>query len=802
MTEAPGSPGIAPRWTSSAKDGVGTALSPRSAVWFTHSHGILNEIYYPAVDAACTRDCGFIVTDGQPGGFFAEEKRDTTTSISRLADGVPLFLITNTCKAGRFVIEKRIMADPAHDCVLQDIRLIPAPGVTGLRLFVLLAPHLVNGGAHNSGWLGAYKGVGMLLASGDSTSLALACAYGNGADGFLSRSVGFVGVSDGWQMLRRYGHLATAYDTATDGNIALAGELDAARPARLAIGFGRTPQAACFQAAASLASAPAPAMAAYAADWQRWQSGLEPLDPKIRDTPHNLYRVSTTVLRSHESPLFPGGSIASLSIPWGDAKGDDDLGGYHLVWPRDLAETGGALLACGATEDARRVLDYLRVIQEPDGHWRQNTWLDGSMYWGGIQMDETAFPILLLDLAWRHGAVAEAELGSYWPMVRAACGFILRNGPASDQDRWEENAGYTPATIAVEIAGLLAAADLALRMNEPAMAAYLQDTADAWNTDIESWMYVSGTALAETCEVRGYYLRVVAEGGHDLAAAPVHGRVAVRNRPADATDIAADALVGPDALALVRFGLRAADDPRILDTVKVIDHLTRVELPQGPGWHRYNDDGYGEHHDGRAFDGTGYGRVWPLLAGERAHFEIAAGNFGAAAALQKTIEACASEGGLLPEQVWDAEDIPARGLYLGRPSGSAMPLVWAHGEYIKLLRSLRDEAIFDLPPQTVQRYLKDKTVPRCRDWREDWRRSRIPVGQDLRVQFVAQVMVRFSLDDWASFQDIQATDTGFGVFAATLSAGHLPTGGKIIFTWQNPGGDWHGENVVVAIGPA
>ncbi len=794
MTEAPGSPGIQPRWTTSAKDGIGTALSPRSAVWFTHSHGILDEIYYPCVDQACTRDCGLIVTDGLPGGFFAEEKRDTITTTRRFADGIPLFTITNTCRENRFTIEKRIVADPLHDAILQHIRLIPAAGVTGLRLFVLLAPHLVNGGAHNTAWAEDYKGAGMLFATGDGTSLALASSTG-----FTARSVGFVGSSDGWQILHRHGNLAEIYDRATDGNVAMAAELDATAPLTLAIGFGRTPKTAAYQAAASLAHGQARAELEYAENWRQWQSALQPLDPVHQTAPHNYYRVSTTVLRCHESPLFPGASIASLSIPWGASKSDDDLGGYHLVWPRDLAETAGALLACGALEDARRALDYLRVIQEPDGHWQQNTWLDGSAYWGGTQMDETAFPILLLDLAFRHGAVPEKELAEYWPMVQRACAFIIRNGPATDQDRWEENAGYTPATMAVEIAGLLAAAELAERMAAPAIATLLRETADAWNADIESWIYVTNTDLAKTCGVQGYYLRIAAEGDRDLAAGPVHGRIAVRNRPAGEADIATDELVGADALALVRLGLRAADDPRILDTIKVIDHLTRVDLPQGPVWRRYNQDGYGEHHDGRPFDGTGHGRAWPLLTGERAHIAIAANNIAEAERLRATIEGSTSEGGLLPEQVWDTDDIPEKELFRGRPSGSAMPLVWAHAEYVKLLRSLRDGAIFDLPPQTVQRYLVEKTQPRCRDWREAWRRSRMPAGQALRVELNAPGTVRWSADNWTTQHDTPTRDAGLGIHAAELPTQRIPAGGTIVFTWQDAQGNWRGTNFQVAI---
>lgn len=794
MTCAPGAPGLPPRWTSSAKDGVGTALSPRSAVWFTHSHGILDEIYYPRVDQACTRDCGLIITDGQMGGLFSEEKRDTVTVVERPSAGVPAFMIRNSCRQGRFVIEKRVVADPMHDCVLQKISLTVTGDGAGLRVFVLLAPHLVNGGLHNTGWTEHYKQHDMLFASGDGTSLALASGTG-----FLARSVGYVGVSDGWQILRRSGFLSEVYDRAEDGNVALVAELDPRQPMLLAIGFGRKPAEAAFQAAASLARGFERAEAEYVANWERWQAGLEPLDPARCAGAHNFYRVSTTVLRCHESPLFPGGNIASLSIPWGASKGDDDLGGYHLVWPRDLVETAGAMLACGALADARRTLDYLRTIQEADGHWPQNVWLDGSAYWSGLQMDETAFPVLLADLAFRNGAVSAAELRDYWPMIRAACGYIITNGPATGQDRWEENAGYTPATLAVEIAALLVGAEIADRVGHAVSAGFMRDTADAWNADIESWIYVTGTALAQKCGVAGYYLRIAPEGDHDLADVGSHDRIAVRNRPADQAEIVADELVGADALALVRLGLRAADDRRILDTLVVIDHLTKVDLPQGPVWRRYNCDGYGEHHDGRPFDGTGHGRAWPLLSGERAHYAIAADDLAGADALRRTIEGCASDGGLLPEQVWDADDIPDYELRRGRPSGSAMPLVWAHAEYIKLIRSLRDEAVFDMPPQTVRRYQVEQIGPRCRDWREAWRRSKLPVGQVLRVELTAPATLHWTDDDWATSAECATIDSGLGLYFAEIPCAGLSAGRSVIFTWRTDAGAWRGENFSVSI---
>ncbi len=402
MADAPGWPGIEARWTSSAKTGVGSALSPVSRVWFTVSHGILNEIYYPRVDQACTRDFGLIVTDGE--GFFAEEKRDCTFETSTLEDGVPAFDIVSTHVGGRFRIAKRIVADPRHDVVLQEIRLDILQGPP-LRLFALLSPHLVNGGAHNTGWIGDYKGSPMLFAEGGGTVLALASD-----PPCLARAVGFVGVSDGWQQLHGHGHLADLWDRAADGNVALTAELAVApdTPIRLALGFGRSPAEAAFHVRSSLQTVFTGIVEEYAAGWRTWQAGLRSLDR--RSDGHNTYRVSTAVLRSHETPNFPGGLIASLSIPWGASKGDNDLGGYHLVWPRDLVQTAGAFMACGAANEVRRVLRYLRAVQEADGSWPQNCWLDGKPYWHGLQLDECALPILLLDLAWRSGAVPRPML--------------------------------------------------------------------------------------------------------------------------------------------------------------------------------------------------------------------------------------------------------------------------------------------------------------------------------------------------------------------------------------------------------
>jgi glucoamylase len=460
----------------------------------------------------------------------------------------------------------------------------------------------------------------MLFAAREHHALALASSAP-----WLARSVGFVGVSDGWQQLHAHKRLNHAYERAENGNVAITGEIDLTScngTFTMALGFGPTAMEAGQHALITLLEDFDETQAEYVMQWRAWHARLaDGVPPNLR-TP--LYKISAAVLRIHESKRVEGGIIASLSIPWGFSKPDDDLGGYHLVWPRDLVETAGGFIAIGAHEHVRRVLRYLEVTQESDGHWSQNMWLDGTPYWHGVQMDETALPILLVDLAAREGVIDTAGRDALWPMVRRAAVFLARNGPVSPQDRWEEQPGYTPFTIATQIAALLVAADLADAASNTAAAEYLRETADAWNSSIERWLYVERTELAQLHGVEGYYIRVAQPDQGDVAS-PCHGFVPIKNRPADQATGPQAPMVSLDALAFVRFGLRAADDPRILSTVKVIDATLKVETPRGPTWHRYQGDGYGEHTDGRPYDGTGVGRAWPLLTGERAHYELAAG---------------------------------------------------------------------------------------------------------------------------------------------------------------------------------
>ena len=307
---APGWPGSEPRWTSSAKSGIGTALNRESKIWFSLSHGILNEIYYPRVDQACTRDMGLIVTDGKD--FFSEEKRNALHEINYMVDGVPAYKLVNTCVQGRYRIEKEILSDPHRDVVLQQTRFIPMKGaLSDYHLYALLAPHLGNQGADNTAFIGDYKGVPMLFAERDGLALALACSAP-----WRQCSAGFVGFSDGWQDLSKHKNLTWNYLRAAHGNVALVGEVDLSDQDNgftFAIGFGLNSAEAGLRALSSLQEGYPSICQAYVDEWASWQEKVKiPSGGTSTKKQNQLFRTSATVLRSHEAKRFPGGLIASL----------------------------------------------------------------------------------------------------------------------------------------------------------------------------------------------------------------------------------------------------------------------------------------------------------------------------------------------------------------------------------------------------------------------------------------------------------------------------------------------------------
>ena len=607
IENAPGGPGIPPTWTSSAKDMVGCALG-QSRMWFTLGFGIVNEVYYPRVDIPQIRDLGFIVADGQ--GFWAEVKRVANYRMRLSAPGVPAVEIVHEHE--RYRLRLRIGPSVRRDVLAIECRL---DGDPKLRLYALLAPHLGATGYGNRAAVVLYHRRRVLWAEQGPFGAALAAVDERQRDAIGRASAGYVGSSDGWQDFFHNGRMTWEYENAGPGNVALIAELP--RRVVLALGFGSSGESAATLAISSLLQPFDSILQQHIAPWQTWHAERSERHAVPLDVPPALaeeHLVSTIVLRSHQDRTYPGAMVASLSIPWGDSG--NERGGYHLVWPRDLVETAGALLALGAEQEARDTLRYLIATQLEDGHWYQNQWLGGRAYWEGIQLDETAFPVLLATTLDEREALAGIEVED---MARRALGFIARTGPATEQDRWEESTGINPFTLALCIAALIAGAELL-----PAPASdWARELADFWNSNIEHWTSVSGTALAKRLGVSGYYVLVLPAQIVDRPEI-FHQVVPIHNRTQGA-GIPGDELVSTEFLQLVRFGLRRADDPLILNSLKVADALLKTDTPCGPVWHRYNGDGYGEHDDGSPYDGTGRGRGWPLLTGERGHYELAAG---------------------------------------------------------------------------------------------------------------------------------------------------------------------------------
>ncbi len=777
--DAPGQPGIPPTWTSSDKDGASTAMGT-SRTWITIGHGILNEVYWPHIDNPQIRDLGFIVADDQ--GFWSEVKRNHDYELQTPSPGVPAY--TAVHRHERYTLTLDFCPDSAADVVLIRCTL-DAP--ERFRLYALIAPHLGNTGQHNSAWVQEYHNGLTLMAQNGRDALAL-CAYdAHIRPAFARGSAGFVGISDGWQDFQENGRMTWSYTRASDGNVALIGELKT-HQAVLALGFGHTPELAATRAISTSQFPFENAWAALANDWRDWQAQTR-IPTRFDAGIVREARISASVLKIHVDRTVPGALVASLSIPWGQSS--NDIGGYHLVWSRDLVESIGGLLAAGAVDEARRVLAYLIATQQPEGNWAQNQWLDGRPFWHGIQLDEAGLPILLAQALREHGALDGIDVG---PMARQAACYLARYGPVTQQDRWEENAGLSPFTLAVEIAALVCAAGF---LTEPARS-YALELADTWNARIEDWTYVTNTELSCQFDVEGYYVRIappeVASG-----ASITGSRIAIKNRPAEDAERPAEQIVSPGFLELVRLGLRRANDPRIRDSVRVLDSTLKVDTPNGPVWHRYTGDGYGESKDGLPFDGfTGIGRGWPLLTGERGQYALAAGED--VEPYLQAMSRMTSKGGMIPEQVWDAPDIPERHLFTGCPTGSAMPLVWAHAEFLKLLASVELGYPVDRPQPVWERYRGQVPSVHWRTWRFAQQSPSIPAGTILRLEVLAPAHVLWSADDWRSPQESSTRDTGLGVHVVDLPTDRLPAGTTITFTFYWADEDrWEGRNFTVTI---
>ena len=793
--EAFGGPGMEPRWTSSVKDAVGTAYAASSRIWFTCSHGILNEVYHPTIDRAQVRDMEFLVTDGET--FVHEEKRDLISTFDYIHPEALGARYVGTDPGGRYSLVKEIICDPHHSVVIQRVQLQGhAELLPRLKIYALLAPHLDGGGAGNSARALDIAGHKVLMAWKGNLSLAMAASCD-----FSRMSCGFVGASDGWRDLMDNFRMDWEFGSATNGNVAVMGEVnlkgvDGTYEFTLAFGIGEGHHTAAQKTMGSLAMPYEEHRSRFITQWKR-AANPEWLAAKACDG-GRLMRVSHNVLLAHEDKTYSGAFVASASIPWGQVKGDDDLGGYHLVWTRDMVQTATALLACGRAETARRALVYLACTQQPSGGFAQNFWIDGTPYWMGEQLDEVAFPLILAWRLWKANALGELTI---FPFVERAAGFLVQHAPITQQERWEEAAGYSPSTLAAVIAGLICAAEMMRAHESMEMAVFLEEFADWIEHHLEDWTVTNNGVLH--APVRRHYMRIRPPESGEAYACESCGTESIRlaNRPPGTQyEFEAREIVDAGFLELVRYGVRRADDPLIVDSLKVVDSVLKRDLPQGPGWLRYNWDGYGQRADGGPFQGSGQGRVWPLLSGERAHYELAAGKD--ISGLIKTYEAFATGGQMMPEQVWDEADRPDCSLRLGQPAGSAVPLVWAHAEYLKLLRSALDGKVFDRIDSVYERYCEAPARTHTRRDLEIYSRRRpiekITAGSTLRILDQNRFELIWSTDGWATKHTTISRSLGSAGHSADVAAPEEASEISWTLHWPEQDG-WLGYNVDVKV---
>jgi glucoamylase len=791
---ADGGPGIPPRWAHSDKDAVGTAYSALSDVWFTISKGTINEVYYPTVDRPQIRDLQFLVGDGTS---FVVGERELNATYQHLDNRTLGFAITLSDPSGRFRLFKEVITAPYHPCLLVRVRLeADAAVLPKLRLFVLLAPHLEVGGRNNTGNAVRTGGGTVLSAHKGGTWLVLGANVP-----FTQRSCGYVGTTDGWQDLKANFRMSHAFDSAGPGNIALTGEIDLSRGKEFVLGlaFGDTLTHALVEWTQSLAVPFDQWRATFIEKWQATGAHVPAgMDPATGDG-GRLARLSHSLILAHEDKRYDGAVIASLSIPWGETHDESDLGGYHLVWTRDLFNSTTGLLAAGDTAMPLRALIYLACTQRDDGGFYQNFWINGQPYWKGVQLDETAFPILL---AWHLRRAGALEGFDPYPLVRRAAGYLVRSGPVTPQDRWEENGGFSPSTLAAVIAGLVCAATFARERGDKADAQFLEEYADFLEARVDRWTTTrSGTLLTG---VSRHYVRLCPADPNDPHPGedPDRATLAIRNlEPGTPNQFPAKDVVDGGFLELVRYGIRRPADPLVEASLRVIDAVLAVDTPGGRCWRRYDHDGYGQRPDGGPFVGWGLGHAWPVLTGERGHYELAAGRD--AKPFLRTMEALATETRLLPEQVWSLPDLPRAHMRFGKPTGGATPLVWAHGEYLKLCRSVADGRVFDLLPEVAARYLGKRSAGV--QLAEVWTFRRQPVlvapGGTLRILAAAPFRLRWSLDEWGHTQESAATVSGVGVSFVDLA---LPAGQqapvRFTFFWDESK-TWEGRDFAICVGP-
>lgn len=685
--DAPGAPGAGSSWTSGAKQGLGTSTTPQSKLWYTIGQGIVTEVFFPQIDTPDVQDLQLIVTDGSS---FVDLERDATTHQVVVDPQALTYSQINTAASNRYRITRTLVTDPDRPVLLMETRFQVLSGGP-YQVYVLYNPSLANSGMGDT----AATSGSALVASDGNISSALISSIG-----FVQTSNGYSGrSSDGLLDLKTNKHLSQLFDTAsTPGNVVQVGEISVGNDTTftLALGFGATRAEATATANASLVTGFAAIRSKYENSWHAYLGGLKPTPNSI--TSNNLstqYNVALMTLKSLEDKTFPGAGIAALATPWGDFVNadtccvfDTDHGGYQSVFGRDLYEVATAQLAAGDTAAANRYLDFLLNRQQRgDGSLPRNSQVNGDALPGDTQLDEVSYPLIL---AWQLNRMDAAT----WSKVKKSADFIVAHGPWTSKERWEENSGLSPSTIAAEIAGLVCAAEIADKNGDTQSRDQYLATADNWQQNVASWTFTTNGPLGN----QRYYIRI------DENQDPNDGQtLSIANGGGNHDE---RAIIDAGFLELVRLGVVPASSSTIAESMPEVDATLRVATPNGYMFRRYNFDGYGENFGdctGFPVHHGGTGGLWPLLNGERGEYELANGNTALATDSLKTMAKAANAGFMIPEQVFD-HTAPACGYFLGQGTGSAMPLAWSTAQFVRLAQSIDAGKPVETPAVVAKRY--------------------------------------------------------------------------------------------------
>ncbi|MDX6357341.1 MAG: hypothetical protein QOH37_395 [Nocardioidaceae bacterium] len=739
---APGAPGSLSRFDLARKDCVGTARSTGSKVWFTVADGVLSDVYEPTIDNTDVHTLQYVVTDGHT--FTDLQTRDLTYSVRSDRSGMEC-TVTATSAAHGYTLTTRYLTDPARDSVVMRTAL-SGPHAAGLQVYARLDAIVNGNGGGGSANGGADSGVvtaaGVPVVS-DIHTVSQASNRDYAVPTFMAMtsdepgpaSVGYAdSASDGLTGLDSSHALSPTYTSAPDGHVVATEQVrphPGSHAFTLTLGFGRSQDAAVSTARASAHGSFTATERAYARTWQTYDAGLrQPSGLDAQQT--RAYWLSANVLKSSEDKTFPGAIAASLASPWGQAVSAGELpggkpvyfGSYREVFARDLYEAVTGMLSVGDVATARAATRFLfEKQQQPGGAMPRNSLLNGKAApdTGGIQLDETAYPILM---AYLTGLSSDAAL--YTDHVRPAADYLVAHGPSFGNERWEEQGGNSPSTIAAEIAGLTAASHIAHVQGDDAHARLYQAVADEFQRTVKSLTVTHNGPYSSA----PYFIRLSKNG--DPSSEFFYG---LGNGSVNADQ---RAVVDGGFQELVRLGELPASDVDVQNSLKVLDQQLGTSTPTGTGYYRYgtstpgSEDGYGDCYtpdptacprDGQPWPttDTGSGHLWPVLSGERAESALASGDTATARSQLGFLLGSASGVGLVPEQAWEDPDLAPSpfgsdpttasiGFRDGHAAGSASPLTWAQAQELRLLVDLSTGHLVDRPDLTTQRYV-DQAPP-------------------------------------------------------------------------------------------